>query len=193
MPSLPDDDLTPDRIRDPQEIARRALALFGVVGLALGAPKDELVPWLHNESLWGELTPQELAYVVSPNPTKQQEVYASWRSEALVVLLWSLGLVESMPSLNEQCDTGEFQRILPPFTDTSVEQFIATASRRPDEVLTALADALLNSHWEARNARSHGRPVPSHLDIGIIQERHHAINWVIGYDGLAWDEITTDT
>ena len=25
------------------------------------------------------------------------------------------------------------------------------------------------------------------------QERHHAINWVIGYDGLAWDDVTTDT
>jgi hypothetical protein len=31
------------------------------------------------------------------------------------------------------------------------------------------------------------------VDIEIIQERHHAINWVIGYEGLSWDEVTTDT
>jgi hypothetical protein len=31
------------------------------------------------------------------------------------------------------------------------------------------------------------------VDLEIVQERHHAINWVIGYDGAPWDEVTTDT
>lgn len=193
MPTEPEDDLSLDQVRSPQEIARRALALFAIVGLALGAPKDETLSWLKEHSLWNELTPIELEYASSPSPTKQQQVNASWRSEALLVLLWALGELEQMPPLNEQCDTGEFQRILPPFAEVSVSKFIEEASRRSDEVLTDLADELLNFHWEARDARVHGRPVPSHLDIGIIQERHHAINWVIGYDGLPWDEVTTDT
>jgi hypothetical protein len=56
-----------------------------------------------------------------------------------------------------------------------------------------MADELLNLHWRARDAEINGRPMPRDLDIEIIQERHHAINWVIGYEGLPWDEVTTDT
>lgn len=48
-------------------------------------------------------------------------------------------------------------------------------------------------HWEARNAILKGLNTSLSIDIEIIQERHHAINWLIGYDGLDWDEVTTDT
>jgi hypothetical protein len=187
------DDFPPDKIRAPQEIAHRALALFSIVGLALGAPRDGMLDWLKENSLWDELTPSELRYASSSSPTARQQIDASWRSEALLVLLWALGVIERMPALNQQCDTDEFQRVLPPFADVSVNRFINKATRRSDEVLTGFADELLNYHWEARDARIHGRPVPSHLDIGIIQERHHAINWIIGYGDLPWDEVTTDT
>lgn len=30
-------------------------------------------------------------------------------------------------------------------------------------------------------------------DIEVIQERHHAINWLVGYETQSWSEITTDT
>ncbi len=59
--------------------------------------------------------------------------------------------------------------------------------------LVAMADSLLNCCWQVRDARIHDRAVPPHLDIGIIQERHHAIDWVIGYDGMPLDEVATDT
>jgi hypothetical protein len=29
--------------------------------------------------------------------------------------------------------------------------------------------------------------------LEIVQERHYAINWITGYGGLPWDEVTTDT
>ncbi|HEY2675707.1 MAG TPA: DUF4272 domain-containing protein [Steroidobacteraceae bacterium] len=48
-------------------------------------------------------------------------------------------------------------------------------------------------YWKARDAQLHERPMPPGIDIEIVQERHHAINWVTGYDGLPWDEVTTDT
>ena len=57
-----------DKVRDCQEIARRSLALFGVVGLALGAPCRDIIGWLRNEGLWGELSPTELAYVLARLP-----------------------------------------------------------------------------------------------------------------------------
>ena len=182
-----------DKIREAHAIARRALALFSVIGFALGAPKEATVTWLQDEGLWDELSPEELMFVSAAEPTKRQSINASWRSEALLMLLWSLGVVEELPGLAEQCDAGKFQAVLPPFADVSVNEFISSAQRRSNEVLLEMADTLLNSHWEARDARIHSKPMPANLDIGIIQERHHAINWVIGYDGLPWDEVTTDT
>jgi NADPH-dependent 2,4-dienoyl-CoA reductase/sulfur reductase-like enzyme len=56
-----------------------------------------------------------------------------------------------------------------------------------------MADETMRLHWEARNAQIKGRPAALNVDLEIIQERHHAINWVIGYDALDWDEVTTDT
>jgi len=178
-------------IRTASAIAKRALALFAVVGLALGAPKETTVAWLHDESLWDELSPEELLFISAP--TERRAINASWRSEALLMLLWSIGVVEELPGLAEQCDAGKFQELLPPFAAISVNEFLAIAQRRSDDELLDMAEALLNSHWEARDARIHNKPMPANLNIGIIQERHHAINWVIGYDGLSWDEVTTDT
>ena len=188
-----DDVLPPDEIRDAKAIARRTLALFGTVGISLGAGRDEVSQWLRVSDLWDELSPMEIAYLSEATPTKKQRIDATWKSEGLIVLLWSLGKISRLPAPNEQCDTSIFQKLLPPYASISVADFISSAERRGDDDLLAMADELLDFHWQARDAKINGRETPPHLDIEIIQERHHAINWVIGYDGLPWDEVTTDT
>ena len=185
--------LSPNQIRDAKAIARRALALFGAVGLALGAPRDDVMSWLSQENIWDDLSPSELAYVSSSSPTKKQGIDASWKSEALMVLVWALGKIDALPAPSEQCDTELFKNLLPPYAPISVAEFISSAERRPNQSLLDKADELMDLHWEARDAKYHGRPTPPLLNIEIIQERHHAINWVIGYEGLPWDEVTTDT
>ena len=191
---MEENDLLPaDEVRDAAQIARRAMALFGSVGLALGAPREKIVKWLKDEDLWAELSPSELAYLATKRPTKKQQIDASWKSEGLIVLLWALDKIEHLPAPNEQCDTSVFQKHLPPFVDISASEFMSAARRRDEQVLLDMADELLNLHWQARDARLHGKPLPPGLDIEVIQERHHAINWVIGYDGAPWDEVTTDT
>jgi hypothetical protein len=187
------DILPDDEVREAAQIARRAMALFGSVGLALGAQREVTLQWLKDEGLWAELTPSELAFVSAKRPTKKQQINASWKSEGLIVLLWALEKVERLPAPDEQCDTSVFRQHLPPFLQVPTSEYISAATRRCDEVLLDMADELLNLHWKARDARLHGRPMPAGLDIEIIQERHHAINWVIGYDGAPWDEVTTDT
>lgn len=188
-----DSNFETDEIRDAKAIARRALALFGAVGLALGAPQNDVLSWLKEENLWDEMSPSELAYITSSNPTEKQGIDASWKSEALIVLVWALGKVDTLPAPNEQCSTAIFQELLPPYAPISVAEFISSAERRSDQVLMDKANELIDNHWEARDAKFNSKTVPPHLNIEIIQERHHAINWVIGYDGLPWDEVTTDT
>jgi hypothetical protein len=185
-------DFPPDEVRSAPAIARRALALFGVVGLELGAPREDIVAWLKDEGLWDELSPIEVSYVSAHHPTEKQRINASWWSEALIVLLWSIKKVEALPSPNEQCNTSLFQELLPPFANVATAELISSATRRSEDELLDMADTLLDLHWKARDAKIHSRDCPS-VDIEIIQERHRAINWIIGYDGLPWDEVTTDT
>jgi hypothetical protein len=188
-----------EEIRSPVEVAYRALALFAVVGLATGAERPDILEWLTEQNLWQELAPSEAAFVDTPNPSPQQKIDAGWLSERLVVLGWALALLDEMPPADEQCDTADFQEIFPPFAAISVPDFVAAAHLRSPVELTAMADEILDLHWQARNARRatvqsvRSRAPRQAVDLEIIQERHHAINWIIGYEGLAWDDVTTDT
>ena len=38
-----------------------------------------------------------------------------------------------------------------------------------------------------------GKSAPSGLDPGVVQERHQALNWLIGYMDQHWDDVSTDT
>jgi Domain of unknown function (DUF4272) len=51
----------------------------------------------------------------------------------------------------------------------------------------------LEEHWKARDAQLCERSMPPGIGIEIAQERHHAIKWITGYEGLPWDDVTTDT
>jgi len=35
--------------------------------------------------------------------------------------------------------------------------------------------------------------VPHGVDCEMVVERHHALNWLIGYQGQDWDDVSTDT
>jgi hypothetical protein len=182
-----------DEVRSAQEVARRSLALFAVVGMALGASRDDVISWLRTEGLWGALTEREVAYLEQTNPPEKAHINFSWQSERLLVLLWALGKIQELPDSATQCDTSVFQSILPPYTNTSTQAFIAQAVLIDEDELWSRAELYLGDHWKARDARLHERQMPVGVDIEIVQERHHAINWITGYEGLPWDEVTTDT
>jgi hypothetical protein len=173
-----------DKIRPAHEVARRTLALFAVVGTALGAPRDETISWLRTEGLWSDLTPHEAAYLEQTNPPSKARINFGWQSERLIVLLWALGKVQELPDSDTQCDTSVFQSLLPPFAAMSTQVFIAQAALIDEDRLWRQAESHLEEHWRARDARFHERSMPPGIEIEIIQERHHAINWITGYDGL---------
>lgn len=188
-----DHDQLADEIRSPAQVANRALALFSVVGLAMGADRSDIMEWLTEHDLWKELAPSEAGFIDTPAPSRKQKINAGWLSERLIVIMWALVALDGLPPPDEQCDTSVFRELLPPFSSASVSDFVATARLRPPTELVAMANELLMLHWEARDARIKGRPPKQRVDTEIIQERHHAINWLIGYVGLDCDEVTTDT
>jgi hypothetical protein len=181
-----------DIVRSSSEVARRSLALFGCIGLAFGSPKSEIVSWLKENDLEGDLSPTEALFINESKPSRKQIIDTTWHSERLIVLLWALGYA-GMPEADEQCDTSVLQDALPPYAEIGAGEFTESAKLRPDNELIAMADKIRNLHWVARDAELHNHSPEERVSLGIIQERHHAINWIIGYDGLDWDEVTTDT
>jgi hypothetical protein len=190
---LTSDEEAMDKVRAPSEVATRALALFSVVAAALGAPRDEIVAWLQEHKLLNALSPSESEFLKAKAIDRQSKVNFGWQSERLLVLLWAIGRVKDLPGPGVQCDTAVFQDILPPFTEIAVAEFVESASLVSDEDLFAKSEELLGQHWKARDAKLNGKSAPDEIDIEVVQERHHAINWITGYCGLPWDEVTTDT
>jgi hypothetical protein len=183
-----------DQIRSGSEAARRLLTVFSVWATTAGAPRTNIREWLTENGLKSDLTPTERTFLDLGKPTKNQQITRSWDAERIVVLMWALGYIGELPPADQQCDTSCFQDHLPPYQPVEVTDFIKNAKLRPDVQLHKMQAEILNLHWNARDGALNNRAPTKPVVLGIIQERHHAINWIIGYDGgMAWDDVTTDT
>ena len=186
------EDYVEDELRSAEEIAKRALVLASLISVVFeGQSISTTIEWLKHENLWSELVPSDLAFINDPSNQKLK-INLSWRSEALVVLLWSINKLSSLPALTEQCDTTAIRNavIAPP---NSTKEFIASAKLRSEEEIGNEYEVVYESHWSVRDAQISKKKIPNNLEPGVVYERHFGFNYVTGYDGLPWDEITTDT
>jgi hypothetical protein len=197
-----------DQIRSAGEVAGRCVILYAVIAAGHREARDQLVAWLRREGLWDGVGPKESEFLLSTSPTETQRIQASWRAEALFPLLWSLRLIHELPSPQKICDVQLMQRVLPPLFG-SVAQFISSAALRSDADILAANEEIYQIHWRVRDFQLRLEPTPpgklprmphpdfdppaESYDGGVVQERHYALNWLIGYCGQDWDDITTDT
>jgi len=197
-----------DQIRSADEVVRRCLVLHAVLAVGHEVPRDQVVSWLRRESLWDAVSPEESQFLLSESPTPQQRINATWRAEALFPLLWSLGLIPELPSPQQLCDLQLIQSVLPPLFEP-VAEFISSARLRADSEIHAANEEIYQIHWRVRDAQLRGQPTPpgklarmpvpdceppvESYHSGVVRERHYALNWLIGYCGQDWDDISTDT
>jgi len=191
MPEDPQNDY-PWQMRSANEVARRCVVLYPVVAAGHGGPRGEFIGWLKREGLWDAVSPKEVAFLQSESPTQKQQADATWRVEALAPLLWSLRLLPELPPPTGYCDGKAMKRVLPPLMGSTVE-WLALARLRPAEEIYDANEGIYQMHWAVRDARLNDKPVPNCYDAGVVQERHYALNWLIGYSGQDWDDVSTDT
>jgi hypothetical protein len=207
---MPEDfqDEIADQIRSADEVARRCIVLYAVLAAGHNEPRDQLVQWLRREGLWDAVSPRESEFLLCESPTRQQCVNAAWRAEALFPLLWSLSLIAELPIPQQLCDVQLIRSVLPPLFDP-VGDFVSTARLRSDAEIHAANEEIYQIHWHVRDFELRDQPTPpgklarmphedcdppaESYDSGVVQERHYALNWLIGYCGQDWDDITTDT
>lgn len=135
---------------------------------------------------------EEKAFFESPKPTEQQIINATWRVEALSVLLWALQKIPSISNLRKLSDVKSIQDACSFYMRNTQDSLESAQLLSEDEIYDA-NELIYDAHWKVRHAQINGRPVPEEIIPGLVQEMHHAINWLMGYCGQEWDEVTTDT
>src|SRR2546429_7106135 len=69
------------------------------------------------------------------------------------------------------------------FPYTTLFRSLHAARMRPDsEILDAL-DQHYRLHWIVRQAQVQQQPAPAGLNADVLMERHHALNWLVLFEG----------
>jgi hypothetical protein len=182
------------RLRAPEDILRRMLALFivairaesltGKTPIAVADLQQRFPP------AFAGLTDAERAFLAQEAPSEDDVTQFLWRYEAILVLQWALGLQDALPFPDAICDVAAISStVIERGTDGLRKQPLA---RAPHEILDAL-DLHYRLHWATRQAILKKSPVPAELNDGVLQERHYALNWLVRFEDREWDDVDTPT
>ena len=77
--------------------------------------------------------------------------------------------------------------------DLDAPRFIAGARLRPTGEILDVLDLHYRLHWVVRQAGVDNQGPPAGLEVGVVRERHFALNWLVGYGDADWDDVETPT
>ena len=177
-------------VRSKEEIAKRAIALLTVAVKANGVNQEDIDGIVETYDLESVLSPNEVKFINDESPSEYDKAQFSWRYEAAWVLLWALGYVEELSYPRTICDVNAAIAFV---DQRSTEQFISDSKLRPINEILDETDLIYRYHWAVVDARINGRPIPSEINSSVVLERHYALNWLVGYMGQEWDDVSTDT
>lgn len=172
-------------------VASRCLVLYAVMAAGKKVSREILVDWLAREGAWEAVSPEEGEFLRSVSPTNQQMMDATWRCEGLASLLWAMCALPELPSMGVLCNVPQIRAVLPEL-GAETSSFIRGAVLRDRGEILAVLEDTFQAHWHIRDAELNGKPRPVGLNIGVVSERHRALNWLVSR-GIDWDDVTTDT
>ncbi|MGW6332130.1 DUF4272 domain-containing protein [Nocardia rhamnosiphila] len=194
--SLPEiEEIFPIRLRDPDELARRTLALHALLGIIFYPDPREVSEWMRTENFLQELTEREKwAFSLTELPeeemrwqqTAMQTNLLTWRAESLYVLLWAAGRVPSLVGPSERMD-GSLVADHLPILGRPLQPFIREAGLRPTrEILAELHYYFFLNHFMEDIYEQTGEIVGD-LDPMLTAERFQALHWIACADQSEWD------
>lgn len=176
--------------RTTEQVAMRAMALCIVAVKGEGLDQEAIDELIDEYNLASAFTPKERAFIENPSPTQHERIQFTWRYECYWVMLWALGFVDTLDRPDTICDVKTAVSFL---RENGRDGFLQKAKLRPQNEILDAADLIYRYHWAIVDARLNGREAPAELDGGVVTERHHALNWLIGHMDQDWDDVSTDT
>lgn len=197
MESLPEvEEIFPIQFRDPGELARRALALHGLLGIIFHQDPREVAEWLRSESFLHELTEREKwAFSITESPeaemlwkqTAMQSNLLTWRAESLYVLLWAAGEIPGMLLGPDERMDGSVVAEHLPMLGESLQPFIRKIGMRPrSEILAELHYYFFLNHFVGDIYEQYGDVIDG-VDLMLVAERLHALCWIACAGHSEWD------
>ncbi len=187
------------RLRSKEDIAYRSLALTVVTAKASGMRQPSVENAVKHLGLSSHLSPRERAFILDPTPPHQDVVHFSWSGEAAWPLFWALGFVDRLDRPTPVVGERDLPQAVHAVQDHGAQPYIESARLRSlDEVLDE-TDLIFRYHWAVREAWLRGHKMPAGLDPSVVQERHHALNWLLvpvdeePEDWPDWDDVDTST
>ena len=202
-------DDTEAQLQAPQEVARRAIVLWAVALRAESTPREEVIALIEKADAWDSVSPMERSFLEDPAPDPGLSQALVWRLESLWVMLWALGHVDQLDWPSDMCNVPRLVEIMR--AQESSPSFITNAELRSVEKILDAQDLTMRIHWAIRDASlREPSTIPEQLDwsgaftpvpdrasvqgIGVVEERHHALNWLVKFlNPENWDRVDTPT
>jgi hypothetical protein len=193
-------------LREPAEVARRALVLWVVAMRGEGMPREEALDLIDRAAVRNAVSPEERAFLDNHEPSGGESGRYVWRLEGLWVLLWALGHLDELGWPKGFCDVPRVVGILRR-RETDGTFVSGARLRGASEILDAQA-LVVRQHWAIRDAWLKKQPVPADLDwsgsaerlpaeecpaVGVVEQRHHTLNWLTCFGDGDWDYVNTPT
>lgn len=189
LPHLPGIEVADEvTLRPAIEIARRAICTLLTAGKGGGVPQQTIDQLIELHGVAEFFTERERNFIGSP-PLDREMLEFSWRSEASWTLLWALGFIDELGLPYDQIEPSHAVAIIEEYR---LDGLAANPLRKSVDQILDEADLIFRCHWYTRDQELKGES-PEPLDAGVAYERHYALNWLIGYQGQAWDDVSTDT
>ena len=187
--------------RTVEEVCQRAAALL-IISLysecrvgdhqSYQEARAFVAPIIESYGAEGFFSPEEKKYLDDPESTEQTQIQYAWQYENLWVMEWALGLTDDLFWPDRICDVPGSVRLMHRYPD--LESLTAAAKLRPRKELLEQADLIFRLHWACVDARVMGMPAPQGVDAGVVMERHRALFWLAGCDGMCgWDDVDLST
>ncbi len=175
------------QLRNVENIGKRIICLFCYAGTRFNPENENFITYLKQHNFWPYLSKEEKNFLNNPVGHNQAKINATWRMEALYFLLWSVKVISDLPWPEVESSSSDFIDVMPAL-DESPWPFIKNLKLRSVSEIMEASDLIYRLHWAAR---SYGEKVA--INKSVIQEWHHAVNWLTNYDGEDWDWVATDT
>lgn len=176
--------------RTDAEVAFRAMCLIAVAMKGEGRGMPTVLRLIRDYGLARYFSERERAFVKNPAPGKRDSDRFSWRYEAAWTLLWALGYVELLGRPDRACDVAKLLAVM---RDRSAARFIDEASLRGMPQILDQADLVYRYRRAVIDALVARKTPPAGLSPNVTDERHYALQWLIGRAGRGWDEVTTES
>lgn len=179
------------QLRSVEAVAQRALALMLVAVKGEGLEQAIIAQVMADYGIAPFLSPNEKAFIEDLAPSQQDRINFCWRYESLAVMLWALGYQAALEYPDTICDVPGSVTIIR--ESGNYAGFLAGAKLRTAAEILDENDLIYRMHWAVVDARIRGKEAPSEMDAGVVYERHYALNWLTGYMGQDWDDVSADT